>query len=88
MFLGRSEMSHFFENFQSGFTQKRLDVPVSKYDFWNQRNEIYKIGLFLGRSDVSQNFGKQNLKVILVKNGWMCLLYNMLFGISASSSNR
>ena len=55
--------------------------------FWNQRIEFYQIGMFLGRSEVSQFFLKI-FKVVLLKTGWMCLFNNMVLGISASRSIR
>ena len=54
------------QNFQNEFTKKnRQDHPLRYYDFWNQRIEIYEIGVFffLGRSEVSpkklENFQKK-----------------------------
>ena len=39
-------------------TRKWLDVPLTYYDYWNQCFGIYKVGMFLGRSEVSPRKGK------------------------------
>ena len=45
----------FFPDIQNSFTQKGLSGPLRYCDFWTQRIEIYKIGMFLCRSVVSVN---------------------------------
>ena len=48
LFLVRSEVTKILKKNQIGVSQKRLDVPLRCYDFWNQRIDISRVGMFLG----------------------------------------